>query len=84
MTSSSRNTTCWAFDRNDDGKISFRKLLIDPKGMFTFKSGSGKSICCVAEAIESYGYIKIDGTKSAGDSSSCGWSATRPNSGESS
>ena len=56
-----------AFDRNDDGKISFRKLLIDPKGMFTFKSGSGKSICCVAEAIESYGYIKIDGTKSAGD-----------------
>ena len=55
------------FDRNDDGKISCRKMQIDPKGVFTFKTGGGKQICCIADAIESYGVIKLDGTKSAGD-----------------
>jgi hypothetical protein len=53
------------FDRNDDGKVSCRKLQIDPKGVLTFKTGAGKQICCVAEAIESFGVIKLDGTKSA-------------------
>jgi len=56
-----------AFDRNDDAKISCRKLQIDPKGAFIFKTGSGKSICCIADALESYGVIKLDGTKSTSD-----------------
>jgi hypothetical protein len=55
------------FDRNDDGKVSCRKLQIDPKGVFTFKTGAGKQICAIAEAIESYGVIKLDGTKSTTD-----------------
>lgn len=56
-----------AFDRNDDGKPSCRKLQIDPKGVFTFKTNAGKAICSIADAVESYGVIKIDGTKSASD-----------------
>jgi hypothetical protein len=56
-----------SFDRNDDGKVSCRKLQIDPKGVFVFKTGAGKQICCVADALESFGVIKLDGTKSAGD-----------------
>ena len=55
------------FDRNDDGKVSCRKLQIDPKGFFNFKTGAGKIICCVEDAIENYGVIKLDGTKSATD-----------------
>jgi hypothetical protein len=55
------------FDRDDDGKVSCRKLQIDPKGVLTFKTGAGKQICCVADTIESFGVIKMDGTKSASD-----------------
>ncbi len=56
-----------SFDRNDDGKVSCRKLQIDAKGTLTFKIGSGKAICCVADSIDSAGVIKLDGTKSASD-----------------
>ncbi len=56
------------FDKNDDGKISCRKLQIDPKGALFFKTGAGKQVCCIAEAIDCYGVIKLDGTKSANDS----------------
>jgi hypothetical protein len=56
------------FDKNDDGKISCRKLQIDPKGALYFKTGAGKQVCCIAEAIDCYGVIKLDGTKSATDS----------------
>ncbi|MBM3993738.1 MAG: right-handed parallel beta-helix repeat-containing protein [Planctomycetes bacterium] len=55
------------FDRNDDGKVSCQKVQIDPKGMLTFKTGVGKLVCCVADSIESFGAIKLDGTKSGGD-----------------
>src|SRR5262249_38060189 len=55
------------FDRNDDGKQTCQKLLIDPKGSFTFKTGAGKVICCVAGSIEAYGPIQLDGTKSTND-----------------
>jgi hypothetical protein len=55
------------FDRNDDGKVSCQKLQIDPKGVLTFKTGAGKQVCCIGDAIESFGVIKIDGTKSAAD-----------------
>src|SRR5262245_34464744 len=30
------------FDRNDDGKVTCRKLRIDPKGLFIFKTSAGK------------------------------------------
>lgn len=55
------------FDRDDDGKVSCRKLLIDPRGAFRLKSGMGKVTCCLAGAIESRGLIQLDGTKSASD-----------------
>ena len=57
-----------AFDRNDDGKVSCRKLQIDPRGLFTFKTGAGKQLCAVGDAVESFGVIKLDGTRSANDS----------------
>jgi len=56
-----------AFDRNDAGKVSCRKLHIDPKGIFTFKTGGGTQICSIAEPIENFGIIRIDGTKSSSD-----------------
>src|ERR1700722_7903976 len=49
------------FDRNDDGKVSCARLQIDPKGVLMFKTGAGKQTFCVAEAIETYGTIKLDG-----------------------
>ncbi|MBI2805815.1 MAG: right-handed parallel beta-helix repeat-containing protein [Planctomycetes bacterium] len=55
------------FDRNDDGKISCRKLHIDPRGGLLFKTGAGKIVLCVGDVIESFGAIKLDGTKSATD-----------------
>ncbi len=55
------------FDQNDEDKISCRKLQIDPKGAFMFRTGGGKFVCTVADALESFGVIKIDGTKSATD-----------------
>jgi parallel beta-helix repeat protein len=32
-----------------------------------FKTGAGKIICCVTEGVESFGIIKLDGTRSAAD-----------------
>lgn len=55
------------FDKNDDGKISCHKLQIDPRGALMFKTGAGKQVCCIADAIDSFGVIKLDGTKSATD-----------------
>jgi parallel beta-helix repeat protein len=55
------------FDRNDDGKVTCQKLLIDPKGGLIFKSNAGKIVCCVADVIETFGVIRLDGTKSASD-----------------
>jgi hypothetical protein len=55
------------FDRNDDGKITCRKLQIDPKGALLFKKGGGKLVCCVAHEIENYGAIRLDATRGTGD-----------------
>ena len=55
------------FDRADDGKPSCKKLLIDPKGGLTFKPNAGKLTLAVSEGIETYGVIRLDGTKSASD-----------------
>lgn len=55
------------FDRNDEDKVSCHKLQLDPKGVLLFKTGTGKAVCCVADALDNFGIIKLDGTKSAGD-----------------
>lgn len=55
------------FDRNDEGKTSCKQIFIDPKGVFAFKSGVGRVLCCVGGQVEAYGTLKIDGTRSAAD-----------------
>jgi hypothetical protein len=55
------------FDRAGDGKATCRKLQIDPRGGLTFKTGSGKLSLAVDGGIESFGAIRLDGTKSAND-----------------
>jgi len=40
------------FDRDDDGKVTCRKLLIDPRGAFRLKAGQGKVTCCLAGPVE--------------------------------
>src|SRR5207248_1848768 len=55
------------FDRGDTGKPTCRKLQIDPRGGLTFKTGAGKLVLAVTEPIETYGAIRLDGTKSASD-----------------
>lgn len=55
------------FDRNDQDRISCNKLFIDPNGSLTFKTGSGNIMMVLADAIESYGSIKIDAARTQGD-----------------
>jgi hypothetical protein len=55
------------FDRDDDGKSTCAKLLIDPKGVLQFKTGAGKIVCVVAEGMETFGVLKLDGTRAASD-----------------
>jgi parallel beta-helix repeat protein len=54
-------------DRKDDGKVSCGKLQIDPKGGLTYRPGSGKMVLAVADVIENYGVIRLDGTRHASD-----------------
>lgn len=56
------------FDRADDGKMTCRKLLIDPRGVLLMKAGSGSRTLTVAEGIETHGVIKLDGTRTGADS----------------
>jgi hypothetical protein len=55
------------YDRPDDGKPACRKLQIDPRGGLTFKTGAGRLVLAVTEGIETFGVIRLDGTKSASD-----------------
>jgi hypothetical protein len=55
------------FDRGDDGKATCNKLQIDPKGGLTFKTTAGKLVLNPVGGIESFGVIRLDGTKSASD-----------------
>ncbi len=55
------------FDRSDDGKPTCKKLLIDPRGGLTFKTGGGNLTLAVTDGIESFGVVRLDGTKSASD-----------------
>ena len=52
------------FDRDDADRITCRKILIDPEGVLTFKRGAGRFTLTVNGSVESYGAIKINGTKS--------------------
>ncbi len=56
------------FDRDDNGKVSCRKLFIDPRGVFRLKTGIGKVTCCVAGPVDCRGLVQLDGTRSAEDS----------------
>jgi hypothetical protein len=55
------------FDRNDDGKVTCRKLFIDPRGAFRLKTGLGKVTCCLNGPVEARGLIQLDGSKAATD-----------------
>jgi hypothetical protein len=55
------------FDRDDSGKVSCNKLLLDPKGALRWKTGAGTVVLCVAGGIEAYGPIGLDGTRSPRD-----------------
>lgn len=55
------------FDRNDDGKTTCHKLFIDPQGVLKFKTEAGKITFTASGPIESFGLVKLDGTKSAND-----------------
>ncbi len=55
------------FDRDEEGKPSCRKLLIDPRGGLSFKTNAGRLVLTVADGIECFGVIRLDGTKSASD-----------------
>jgi hypothetical protein len=54
------------FDRNDVGKVTCRKLFIDPKGVLTFRP-RGKRVLCLGDAVESYGTIKLETSRGAKD-----------------
>jgi len=55
------------FDRNDEGKTTCKQVFIDPKGTLNFKTGAGRIVCSLAGALESYGAVVIDGTRSTMD-----------------
>lgn len=55
------------FDRNDDGKVTCAKLFIDPQGGLRFKTEIGKVVFVVKGTVESFGQIKLDGSKTATD-----------------
>lgn len=55
------------FDRDHGAGVTCKRLQIDPKGVLLFKTGVGKLVMSVSEGIETYGAIKLDGTRSAKD-----------------
>lgn len=55
------------FDRNDDGKITCKQLSLDPRGVLQFKMNAGPIVFCVNGLAESFGYIRMDASKSAKD-----------------
>jgi hypothetical protein len=55
------------FDRHDDAAVSCHQLLLDPRSVLTFKTGAGPITLTVDGLLESYGHIRLDGTRSARD-----------------
>ncbi|MFA5042505.1 MAG: NosD domain-containing protein [Kiritimatiellia bacterium] len=51
------------FDGHSPEQPSCRKILIDPRGILTFKTDEQPHVLSVAGAIESYGTIRMDGSK---------------------
>jgi len=52
------------FDRNDTDRVTCANLYIDPRGGFTFRT-IGDTLCVLSGMLESYGAIKIDGTRTS-------------------
>ncbi len=55
------------FNRNDDGQITCKQLSLDPRAVLQFKGGAGPIVFCANGLVESYGYIRLDASKSAKD-----------------
>ncbi len=55
------------FDRNDDGRTTCRQLLLDPRAVLQFKAGIGPVTLSLNGPLESYGYVRLDASKSAKD-----------------
>jgi hypothetical protein len=55
------------FDRNDDGKVTCKQLSLDPRSVLQFKAGAGPIVFSAGGLVESYGYIRLDASKSAKD-----------------
>jgi len=55
------------FDRHDDGVITCHNLALDPRGLLQFRTDAGPIVMSVSGMIDSYGYIRLDGTKSSKD-----------------
>src|SRR6185295_7730642 len=56
------------FDRNDGGdKVTCQKLYLDPASVLSWKTGAGAMMLTLSDALESYGVVKLDGTKAATD-----------------
>lgn len=53
-----------AYDRVGVTTPACADLFLDPEAVLTFKQNEGKTILAIDGSIESYGIIKIDGTKS--------------------
>lgn len=51
------------FDRVGVTKPQCAGLALDPEGVLTFKAQEGKTVLAIDGSIESYGIIKLDGTK---------------------
>ncbi len=55
------------FNRNDDGQITCKQLSLDPRSVLQFKVGAGPIVFSAGGLVESYGYIRLDASKSAKD-----------------
>ena len=53
-----------AFDGNDIEQPSCAQVSIDPEGVLTFRADAASHVLSVAGPIESYGAIRMDGTRS--------------------
>ena len=56
-----------SFDRIDETEPSCHRLQIDPKGVLQFKVNAGRVVCTLPDVVESFGTIKLDGTRSVKD-----------------
>ncbi len=55
------------FNRNDEAQITCKQLSLDPRAVLQFKVAAGPIVLCANGLVESYGYIRMDASKSAKD-----------------